>query len=109
MVFRALREERRERGEMFKIHKKLNKVELSSLNTSCYKNYTQICGSAEAVVKKRRSSVRFVKEFIKKCTVRETFFTKRVAEAWNNLGDDVLQATTVNGFKARCDKSLVEK
>jgi hypothetical protein len=101
-------EERRTRGDliqMFKIHNRINKVELSSLNTCCKNNYAQICGPAEAVVK-RRPSVRIVKEFIKKCTVRETFFTNRLAEMWNNLPDNIVEAKTVNGFKARYDNLI---
>ena len=68
-------EDRRTRGDMiqmFKIQNNFNKVDLSALKTNCNSNYAQISGPAEAVVKRRRASVRMGKEFVKNCMVRGT-------------------------------------
>ncbi len=100
-------EDRRTRGDMiqmFKIQNNFNKVDLSALKTNCNSNYAQISGPAEAVVRRRRASVRMGKEFVKNCMVRETYFTNRMADPWNKLEEEVIQAKTVNGFKARYDK-----
>jgi len=105
-------EERRVRGDMiqmFKIHKKMNKVDLSSLDVDNEKNYAQISGPAEAVVRRRRASVRVAKEFIKNCSPRETFLTNRAADQWNGLDESIIEARTVNGFKARYNKMISDK
>jgi hypothetical protein len=44
------------------------------------------------------------KEFVKNCMVRETYFTNRMVDSWNKLEEEIIQAKTVNGFKARYDK-----
>jgi hypothetical protein len=90
--------------QMSKIQKKLNKVNLSSKSLSFNKNYAQHLGPASLVVQRRRASRRIEKEFVKNCSVRETFFTNRVANDWNKLSDEVIEARAVKGFKARYDK-----
>ena len=78
--------------------------ESKTILTNYNSNYAQISGPAEAVVKRRRASVRMGKEFVKNCMVRETYFTNRMANSWNKLEEEIIQAKTVNGFKARYDK-----
>jgi hypothetical protein len=105
-------EERRTRGDMiqmFKIQNNFNKVNLSAKNTSCNKNYAQNVGPASSVALRRRASIRLEKEFVKSCTVRESFFTNRVADNWNKLSDETVQSRSVNGFKASYDKFTNEK
>ncbi len=105
-------EERRTRGDMiqmFKIQNNFNKVNLSAKNTSCNKNYAQNVGPASSVALRRRASIRLEKEFVKNCTVRESFFTNRVADNWNKLSDETVQSRSVNGFKASYDKFTNEK
>ena len=36
--------------------------------------------------------------------IRKNFFSNRVVDAWNELPQDVVDAETVNSFKARLDK-----
>ena len=43
------------------------------------------------------------------CTARHNFFTNRIAKAWNELPVDVIEAKSVNSFKARPDKYYQEK
>ena len=63
-------------------------------------------GPANAVLQKRRASIRLEKEFVRNCKVRETFFMNRIADDWNKLGNEIIEAKTVNGFKARYDKFI---
>jgi hypothetical protein len=105
-------EQRRERGDMiqmFKIHKNFNSVELSISNNKCNTNYAEISGPADEVLRRRRANIRVEKEIVKNCTVRETFFTNRVADQWNKLDEGIITAKTVNGFKARYDKHIIDK
>jgi hypothetical protein len=105
-------EQRRERGDMiqmFKIHRNFNSVEFSHTNISCKTNYAEISGPCESILSRRRTNIRVEKEFVKNCTGRETFFTNRVADQWNKLDEKVVAAKTVNGFKARYDKYIIDK
>ena len=43
------------------------------------------------------------------CTARHNFFTNRIAKAWNELPENVIEAKSVNSFKARLDKYYQEK
>ena len=61
-------------------------------------------GPATSVMRRRRSGIRLVKEYVKHCEVRESFFTNRVADAWNELNEDIVAAKTVNCFKAKYDE-----
>jgi len=100
-------EERRLRGDMiqmYKIFKNFNHVNLS--NSSYNNDYAQNSGPAGAVTQRRRASIRVEKEFVKNCMVRETVFMNRIVDHWNKLSDDVIEARTVNGFKARYDKFI---
>ncbi len=83
-------------------------MNISSKNISCHKNYTQNVGPASSVVQ-RRASIRIEKKLVKNCTVRETFFTNRIAKNWNMLSDEVIEARTVNGFMGGYDKYINEQ
>ena len=67
-------------------------------------NYAQNLGPANAVLQRWRASICLEKEFVRNCKVHETFFMNRIADDWNKLGNEVIEAKTVNGFKARYDK-----
>jgi hypothetical protein len=99
-------EDRRMRGDMiqmFKIERRINRVELSR---KCEDERPVMDGEGPAcsVIARRRSSIRIQKEFVKKCTVRERCFINRVADPWNELSNHVVGAKSVNIFKARYDK-----
>jgi hypothetical protein len=49
---------------------------------------------------------KYILENVKDCQMRKEFFTSRAAEAWNQLPDMVVEALTVNSFKARLDEHL---
>ena len=42
--------------------------------------------------------------FDRNCKVRETFFINKIADDWNKLGNEIIEAKAVNGFKVRYDK-----
>ena len=52
----------------------------------------------------RRAIIRLEKEFVRNCMVRETFSMNKVADDWNKLSNEVVEAKTVNGFEARYGK-----
>ena len=103
-------EERRKRGDMiqmYKVHRKVNIVSLNMTvpnkeNNSNPKDADM--GPAASVMRRRRSGIRLMKEYVKHCAVRESFFTNRVADAWNELNEDTVEAKTVNCFKSKYDE-----
>ena len=67
----------------------------------------ELCENLEhtnAVLQRRRASMRLEKEFVRNSKVHETFFMNRIADDLNKLGNEVIEAKTVNGFKARYDR-----
>jgi len=60
-------------------------------------------GPASSVMARRRASIRVVKEFVKKCSVREKFFSNREADVWNGLDDGLVASSSVNQFKKMYD------
>ena len=89
---------------MFEIYKNLNKIDLSSISIRCNRNYAQNLGPGNAVLQKRRASIRLEKELVRNWKVRKAFFMNRIADDWNKLGNEIIEVKTVNGFKARYDK-----
>ena len=53
-----------------------------------------------------RHRCHYVGETVKNCEVRNKFFTNRIVQPWNTLPDNIVNAKTVNSFKARLDKHL---
>ena len=82
---------------MLKIYKNFNKIDLSSMSIRCNRNYAQNLRPENAVLQ-RRASINLEKEFVRNYKVRETFFMKRIADDWNKLSNQVIEAKTVNGF-----------
>jgi len=97
--------DRRTRGDlvqMFKFKSGQNTIELIG-PTSNVNVDTNIDGPASSVMARRRTSIRVVKEFVKKCSVREKFFSNRVADVWNGLDDGLVASSSVNQFKKMYD------
>ena len=78
----------------------------SPLSIRCKRNYAQNLGPANEILQRRRAIIRLEKEFVRNCKVRETFFMNRIADDWNKLGNEIIEAKTVNGFKVRYDKFI---
>jgi hypothetical protein len=55
-------------------------------------------------VSTRMNSLKLERELIKNCEQRYNFFNNRVVNDWNNLKEDVVNAPTVNSFKAAYDR-----
>jgi ribonuclease P/MRP protein subunit RPP40 len=104
--------ERRERGDAIQMFKTINKIEEIkwhreprlaprpnglSLSRAC-KNQNSLAIQRETFpARNRNNHCHFV-------TTRHEFFLNRVAGVWNSLPDSVIQAPTINSFKARFDE-----
>ena len=79
---------------------------LQCISIRCNKNYAQNLEPENAVLKRRIPSIDLEKEFVRNCKVRETFFMNTIADDCNKLGNEIINAKTVNGFEARYDNLL---
>jgi hypothetical protein len=106
-----VQEKKRTRGDMIQmyiIYKEFNNVDLHTKNAHFNKNYAKNLRPASTVTTRRRANIRLEKEFVKNCTVCETSFTNRVADQWNKLSEETIEARSVNGFKARYYRFIYE-
>ena len=55
----------------------------------------------------KRSRLR--REIVKSCNQRHNFFTNRIVNIWNELPDNIITATSTNGFKNRLDTATAHK
>jgi len=104
--------DRRTRGDLiqwFKIETGRNIVELIRPNMSSNVDTLGTNGPASCVIARRRSSIRSVKELVKQCSMREKFFTNRVVDPWNGLGNDIVASSSVNCFKKQYDRFKLNK
>ena len=93
-------EEQRRRGDLietFKILKQHDQVDRQNFfimreDATGRKNTR---GHHLKIFKQRRNTVQ-----------RRKFFSHRVVDTWNDLPREVIEATTVNGFKGRLDKYI---
>ncbi len=86
-------EERRKRGDCiqwFKLQRRLEEI-----------NWTTRPATVGPMHGHRE---RLRRELDRKCNQRFHFFTNRVANVWNDLPDLIVEAETVNGFKAAYDR-----
>ena len=94
-------EERRVRGDLiqqFKILKGFDKV--------LWKHPPQPMPTADEsrpLMHTRGHHLRYQKEK-SNSTIRSNFFNNRIANTWNNLPEDVINAKSLNAFKAKIDK-----
>ena len=94
-------ESRRERGDLiqcFKIYKKITPVSLHGFR-NLGQNYLGE-GPAASI---RRSSHHITKQICSNSR-RNNFFTNRIANAWNELPDSIVNSVTINRFKNKLDK-----
>ena len=93
-------EERRRRGDLietFKILKQHDQVDPHN----CFIMREDATGRENTrehrlkIFKQRRNTVQ-----------RRKFFSHRVMDTWNDLPREIIEATTVNGFKGRLDKYI---
>jgi hypothetical protein len=99
--------DRRTRGDLiqwFKIETGRNFVELMRPNTNSNVDESDTNGPASRVITRRRGSIRMVKELVKNCSMREKFFSNRVADPWNGLGKEIVASGSVNSFKKQYDR-----
>ena len=93
-------EDRRTRGDliqMFKIinrHEKINLVKGVNMATSLKLNL------------RRKHDMKLEREICKQATSNYNFLTNRVVSKWNVLPQSVVNAETVNGFKAGIDREV---
>ena len=86
---------RRHRGDLIQMYKSIN-------------NLDHIIWHNKPVLRPPtlRHRGHYVAELVKNCEVRNNFFTNRIINPWNALSDDIVNARSVNSFKAKLDKSL---
>ena len=77
--------------EAFKLVKGIAKLE--------YSLFFKLCGDSKV----RGHTYKIVKNSFR-LDVRNNFFSNRVVDAWNELPQYVVDAESVNSFKARLDK-----
>ena len=94
-------EENRVRGDMIEMYKMM-----TNKNKLDYREWFKLDVTREGASNTRGNSGYLnVEEPPKSNTnVRKFSFSQRCPGVWNNLPDNVKQATTVNGFKAAYDK-----
>jgi len=74
---------------MVQIETGRNIVELIRPNTSSNVDTLGTNGPVSCVITRRRSCIRMVKELVKRCFMREKFFTNRVVDPWNGFDIDI--------------------
>jgi hypothetical protein len=87
--------DRRTRGDLiqkFKIENNFDEVEWPN---------NPVCG-----VPRGGHRGHFKREIVKSCDQRHNFFNNRIASNWNKLPNEIIAATTVNGFKNKLDDHL---
>ncbi len=89
-------EKRRKRGDCILLHKIIKKSEAVKF-------------SKDLLWTKPRFGLQKLRpELIKNCGPRFNFFTNRVANTWNCLPSEVVDALSVNSFKEKYDKFYLE-
>ena len=94
-------ENRRIRGDLiqqYKLNYNLDKV--NWYNPQIEAPSLSNVGPAASV---RGHKFRLEREIVHQCEPRHNFFTKRIVPYWNNLPKDVVEAVSINAFKAELD------
>src|SRR5664279_138702 len=82
-------EERRNRSDLVEVYKMLN-----GLSSISYERFFKL----DTVKRTRGHSLKLIKQRFR-TVVRQHFFSERVVDKWNSLGDDVVSAPSLNSFK----------
>ncbi len=100
-------EARRQRGDLIQTSKALRGYENVDLNIPI--ELTSSLNQADPADNLRGHKLRIAKELVENCEQRKQFLLKRVQDAWNNLPNNFVQATSVNSFKAKLDERFQAK
>ena len=92
-------EDRRDRGDSIEVFKYLK-----GFNVVNYRKYFKLSGSFRT----RGHSLKLEKSRCR-LDVRKHFFSQRVVNGWNGLSEEVVAAQSVNVFKNRFDRFVMEK
>ena len=87
---------RRKRGDLIQIYKIINGIEKVELDW-------QTGGRGDYI---RRHRYQIEREICRNCPIRNNFLLNRNATTWNLLPPDIVEANTVNSFKARIDRHM---
>ena len=89
---------RRKRGDLIEVFKYVNGHYSTKENLLTKDTSTRTRGHAHKLLKKSCN-----------LNVRQHFFSFRVVNTWNNLPSTVIEATSLNSFKARLDKHFADE
>ena len=99
-------ETRRERGDllqMFKVLKGIDIIDQKSMPEMLFENKSE---QADQKIITRGHDLRIKRELVKNCRLRFHFLYNRIANAWNELPQEVVSAPNINCFKNRLDRHL---
>ena len=94
---------RRSRDDLIQMFKIMNKIECVKFEKGI--NFSH----SGQFYNLRRHSKTLCREQVKNCPPRFHFLTNRVANVWNGLPEEVVNAKTVNSFKSKLDAWMVKK
>ena len=106
-------ETRRNRGDLIQVYKLLNDIEL--VDNKCLPKIASSRVGNGPASSTRGNSQKLQRDkfpaanknnFGSGVTSRHNFFTNRVVPLWNSLPDEVIQAPTLNKFKAKLDNFM---
>ena len=100
-------EERRVRGDLIQQYKIMNNIDKVKWRKSLELNKESVADERIVGPVTRGHGYKIKKENTKD-NIRLNFFTNRVANDWNALSNEAVEARSVNSFKAKIDK-LYEK
>ncbi|CAF0917391.1 unnamed protein product [Brachionus calyciflorus] len=96
-------EERRTRGDLIQFFKKensLNKINwFHPIIRTPNSNNSGPAGNT-------RRQIKYYRQLVKSCSLRNNFFTNRVITLWNNLPDEVKYVKSVSNFKNKYDEHM---
>ena len=95
---------RRERGDLIQMFKIINGIEKVNWIKHIEFKRRQLRDHHD-----KKYNREIITKSMRDCTARHNFFTNRIAKAWNELPENVIEAKSVNSFKARLDKYYQEK
>ena len=89
---------RRKRGDMIQIYKIFNGIDEVEIGLGTLRN--------EGPYSKRSHNFQIQRDISKNCPMRDGFLPNRSATTWNLLPSNIVNAQSVNSFKARFDDHM---